>query len=183
MRFDITKAFSVVRSALFILSIVLKHCLHTSLLEVIQSWLNSPCKFRIVNIFSSVSFSFLLNNFFSVVSRPSWCYFCLYKSKPTKNTCICFVIDTSWCLRLFCLIHFSRELVDLHHFHWAQTLLFYYRRVLTMRLRRLPIPSEMICTPELSILNFPVLGSGDLIRQLKGHESLGYDFNQTDLRL
>jgi hypothetical protein len=25
--------------------------------------------------------------------------------------------------------------------------------------------------PELSILNFPVRGSGDLIRQLKGHET------------
>ena len=49
--------------------------------------------------------------------------------------------------------------------------------------------------PELSIMNFPVRGSSDLIRQLKGHEkmtckpylsdpddmklSLGYDFNQT----
>ena len=49
--------------------------------------------------------------------------------------------------------------------------------------------------PELSILNFPVRGSGDLIRQLKGHEKMtckpylsdpddmkiesGYDFNQT----
>ena len=26
--------------------------------------------------------------------------------------------------------------------------------------------------PELSILNFPVRGSGDLIRQLKGHEKM-----------
>jgi hypothetical protein len=26
--------------------------------------------------------------------------------------------------------------------------------------------------PELSILNFPVHGSGDLIRQLKGHEKM-----------
>jgi hypothetical protein len=41
-----------------------------------------------------------------------------------------------------------------------------------VRLRRLPIPSERICKPELSILNFQVRGSGDLIRQLKGHEKM-----------
>ena len=32
--------------------------------------------------------------------------------------------------------------------------------------------TDRIWEPELSILNFPVRGSGDLIRQLKGHEKM-----------